>query len=85
MGPTTNQETNAVESIIEEMMMQELFLVQKVKCDGCSSNIREGLLSLPGIDSVEVEVSTGQVTVQGTELSREQLAAKLNALGYPEA
>ncbi len=67
------------------MMQRELFMVQKVTCDGCATNIREGLLSLSGIDSVEVEVSTGQVTVQGTQLSREELAGKLATLGYPEA
>lgn len=66
-------------------MQRELFMVQKVKCDGCATNIREGLLNLPGIDSVEVKVSTGQVTIQGTQLSREELAGKLDALGYPEA
>ncbi len=67
------------------MMQRELFMVQKVKCDGCATNIRDGLLKLPSIDSVEVEVSTGQVTVKGTQLSREELAGKLAALGYPEA
>ena len=66
-------------------MPRELFMVQKVKCDGCATNIREGLLKLLGIDSVEVEVSTGQVTVNGAQLSREELAGKLAALGYPEA
>ena len=66
-------------------MQRELFTVQKVKCDGCATNIREGLLNLPGIDSVDVEISTGQVAVQGTQLSREELAGKLAALGYPEA
>ncbi len=66
-------------------MQHELFMVQKIKCDGCATNIREGLLNLPGIDSVEVEVSTGQVTIQGTQFSRVELAGKLTALGYPEA
>ena len=66
-------------------MQRELFMVQKVKCDGCATNIRDGLLKLPNIDSVEVEVSTGQVTVQGSEVSREQLSKTLTALGYPEA
>lgn len=65
-------------------MQRELFMVQKVKCDGCATNIREGLLALPNIDSVEVEVSTGQVAVQGPQLSRENLVEKLAALGYPE-
>ena len=65
-------------------MQRELFMVQKVKCDGCAANIREGLFNYPGIDNVAVEVSTGQVTIQGTQLSREELVGKLAALGYPE-
>ncbi len=66
-------------------MQRELFTVQKVKCDGCATNIREGLLTLPNVDRVEVGVSTGQVTVQGFDLSRADLVKKLAALGYPEA
>ncbi len=66
-------------------MTQESFTVQKVKCDGCADTIREGLLKLPGIESVEVDVPTGSVTVHGSELSREKLAAKLTTLGYPQA
>jgi copper chaperone CopZ len=66
-------------------MQKESFEVQKVKCDGCATTIRDGLLKLPGIDTVEVEVSTGHVTVQGNQLSRDELADKLTALGYPLA
>ena len=66
-------------------MPKELFSVQKVKCDGCVTTIRDGLLNLCGVETVEVEVATGQVTVQGDQLSRDELAAKLTALGYPLA
>lgn len=65
--------------------MQEKFTVQNVKCGGCASNIRNGLLSLSGVKSVDVEIANGAVTVQGDNLSRAALAQKLAELGYPEA
>ena len=65
--------------------MQETFSVQNVKCGGCASNIRNGLGALPGVASVEVEVASGTVVVQGDNLSRAVLAQKLAELGYPEA
>lgn len=66
-------------------MQTETFLVKNVKCGGCASAIESGLKTLPGIDSVDVEIDSGKVTVNGSDLSREQLAAKLQELGYPEA
>jgi copper chaperone len=66
-------------------MESEQFVVENVKCQGCASNIRNGLLALPGVQDVQVEIPTGQVTVQGQGLAREQLAAQLRQLGYPEA
>lgn len=65
--------------------MQEKFTVRNVKCGGCASNIQNGLLSLSGVTSVDVEIADGTVTVQGDELSRAALARKLAELGYPEA
>ena len=64
-------------------MPLESFTVQNVKCDGCASNIEDGLLKHPGVVKVEVDIATGKVTVEGQKLSREQLSEKLTALGYP--
>ena len=66
-------------------MQSETFIVRNVKCGGCVSTIESGLKTLPGVDSVEVTIDGGKVTVAGNSLSREQLAAKLEELGYPEA
>lgn len=65
-------------------MSTETFLVKNIKCGGCVSAIENGLKTLPGIDSVEVTIDGGKVTVTGTDLSREQIAEKLSELGYPE-
>lgn len=64
--------------------MHEDFTVQNVKCAGCVAAIRDGLGSMPGVDSVEVVIEGGKVTVEGGELNRTALAAKLAELGYPE-
>ncbi len=66
-------------------MQTETFTVKNVKCGGCVSAIENGLKALPGVDSVEVVIDGGKVTVAGSEISREQLSAKLRELGYPEA
>ena len=65
-------------------MATERFVVANVKCQGCVSTIREGLLSLDGVATVEVHIATGAVTVEGQALSRRSLSEKLRALGYPE-
>jgi len=66
-------------------MSTETFTVKNVKCGGCVSAIENGLKDLPGVESVEVTIDGGKVTVNGSDLSRETLSAKLQELGYPEA
>lgn len=66
-------------------MQTETFQAQNIKCGGCASTIRDGLLPLPGISDVEVDIEQGRVTVHGEQLSREEIGAKLAELGYPEA
>jgi copper chaperone len=63
----------------------EKFVVKNVKCQGCVNNIRNGLMGIPGVQDVQIDIPTGQVSVQGQGLSRELIAAKLGQIGYPEA
>lgn len=66
-------------------MQTETFTVKNVKCGGCVSAIENGLKTLAGVDKVDVAIDGGKVTVTGSDLSRDQLSAKLQELGYPEA
>ena len=45
-------------------MQTEIFNVKNVKCGGCVSAIENGLKSLPGVDSIEVTIEGGKVTVR---------------------
>lgn len=64
--------------------MEELKLrVANVKCGGCASTIRDGLLTLPGIASIEVDIATGTVQISGTDIDTTAIQTKLDELGYP--
>jgi len=60
-----------------------IFSVTNVKCGGCVTTVREGLMKLPGVSQVLVEVSSGAVEVQGEALDAKVLEDKLAELGYP--
>ena len=66
-------------------MQTERFRVRNVKCGGCVDTIRQGLLSVAGVNEVAVVIQGGEVTVDGEDLDRAALAHKLDQLGYPEA
>jgi copper chaperone CopZ len=61
------------------------FKAQNIKCMGCVSTIQDGLKTLSGIDKVDVDVDSKQVTISGHELSKEEIIDKITALGYPLA
>jgi copper chaperone len=64
--------------------MQLEFSAQNVKCNGCASAIRTGLAKHSQVHDVQVDISTGRVTVQADSDIRTELSAKLKELGYPE-
>jgi copper chaperone CopZ len=61
------------------------FKAQNIKCMGCVNTIREGLTELDDVDQVEVDLQQSHVTVTGHQLSIDELAEKMAALGYPLA
>lgn len=58
-------------------------LVENVKCGGCATAIREGLLTLRGIQEVAVDIESGAVSIYGEGYNDKQIHSKLNDLGYP--
>ena len=65
-------------------MQTEIFQVLNVKCGGCAANIQNGLAELDSVASIDVDIESGHVKVNGEALDRQQLAEKLTSLGYPE-
>jgi copper chaperone CopZ len=64
--------------------MQEVIVVENVKCGGCVKSIQTVLSKISGITHVSVDVATGTVNIEGDDVERDVLVKTLNALGFPE-
>ena len=57
--------------------------VEGMTCGHCVASVTEEITELPGVESVEVELETGRVTVtSATELSRDDVEAAVTEAGY---
>ena len=59
--------------------------VENIKCGGCANTITTKLNEMDAIDSCEVNIESGVITVNGDTASRSDVAALLLKLGYPES
>lgn len=65
--------------------MKTTIAVENIKCGGCMNSIHKSLASLTGVFAVSIDKESGKITIDHTdEVNREQLAAKLLSMGYPE-
>lgn len=59
--------------------------VENIKCGGCANTIMSKLDAMDVIDSCEVDIENGIVTIDGDAAHREEVAKLLLSLGYPES
>ena len=59
--------------------------IVNLKCNGCVNTVKKGVLSIDGIDEVEVDLEASKVKIptKNKELI-EQVKEKLSKMGYPE-
>jgi len=67
-------------------MNTETIKVENLKCNGCASTIKKGLLKLEGISAVTIDIESSIVKVdfKGDNQDVEILKTKLAKMGYPE-
>ena len=57
--------------------------VEGMTCGHCVASVTEELTELPGVESVDVELETGRVTVtSSTELQRSDVETAVTEAGY---
>lgn len=67
-------------------MKTENITVANLSCSGCVNTITKKLTSIIGVEKVEVDLETNNVSVNHIEsVNREQLTQMLLSIGYPEA
>jgi len=59
--------------------------VENIKCGGCASTITSKLNAMDIVDSCEVDVENGIVSINGDKVSRAEVTELLLKLGYPES
>jgi len=65
-------------------MMTYNISVENIKCGGCANTITSKLNAMDIIDSCEVDIENGVVTVNGDESNKAEVVQLLLKLGYPE-
>lgn len=58
--------------------------VENIKCGGCANTIKNQVSKMDNVESVEVDIEQGIITVDGT-IEKSNLIQKLSSLGYPPA
>ncbi len=58
------------------------YTVPGVHCGHCKASVREELGAVPGVESVEVDLETKLVVVQGASLDDTRLRAAIEEAGY---
>lgn len=67
-------------------MKTEIITVANLSCSGCVNTVTKKLTAIIGVEKVEVDLETNNVSVNYNEtVSREQITHMLLSIGYPEA
>lgn len=66
-------------------MNSEKVIVANIKCNGCATTIKNELLKIQGVKSVEVDVENDSIDLSYENIQRDLIISKLHSLGYPEA
>lgn len=67
-------------------MKTENITIANLSCSGCVNTITKKLNAIAGVEKVEIDLETNNVSVNHIEsVNREQLTQMLLSIGYPEA
>ncbi len=63
--------------------MEQIIEVDNIKCGGCASTIKKKLTEAHALESVEVDIEQGAVTLTAASIDMEAVEATLRGIGYP--
>lgn len=65
-------------------IMKTAINIENLKCGGCASTIKKGLLNIEGIQQVEVNVENSVVSIEMEHNNLDEIKLQLSNMGYPE-
>lgn len=63
-------------------MAAHTYTVTGMTCGHCVSSVRSEVSKIPGVESVDVDLTTGQVTVIGEGFADQQIRGAVDEAGY---
>jgi copper chaperone CopZ len=66
-------------------MKTEEIIVANLKCRGCATTIKNELIKIEGVKSVDVNIENDAIKLSHEDVERNIIINKLYSLGYPEA
>ena len=63
-------------------MAVEHYIVGGMTCEHCEMSVTEEVLEIPGVERVHADHTTGDVTVEGSGFTDQQVADAINEAGY---
>lgn len=70
--------------MMENEMTRE-FTVHGMTCSHCALSVREEVSEVPGVTAVDVDLTSGRLTVTGPQVGDEAVAAAVAEAGYEVA
>jgi copper chaperone CopZ len=61
------------------------YQVEGMTCDHCVLSVTEGVMEVPGVQDVEVELASGRLTVAGAGFTDDAVKGAVEAAGYEVA
>ena len=66
-------------------MKTSKIIVENLKCGGCANTIKNRLINLTGVFSIEIDIESAVIKVEHNQsISRLDIISQLQSLGYPE-
>ena len=58
--------------------------IENLKCGGCASTIKKGILAIEGVSEIDIDIEKSIVSITSEIENVEEIKLKLSKLGYPE-
>ena len=68
----------------KQKMITTNIKIENLKCGGCATTIKKGVLALENISDVQVDVENSIVSITSEKENLDSIKEKLSKLGYPE-
>ena len=66
-------------------IMSTTIEIVNLKCNGCVNTVKKGVLSIEGIDTIEVDLDASRVIIPTKDQNLiDEVKVKLSKMGYPE-